>query len=579
MSRPTVRVPELRVVAASRRRAVAALAACLLASALPTAASAQLFNSEFGSGISTAGDHTGAAVAILGDINGDGRDELLIGAPFDDDTGTNTGTVYVVSGLDGTILREHHGNAANDEYGTAVINAGNLDGDAFDDYVIGTPGVDATGVDRGGISAFSGATGLGIYSQLGPKAGSRFGTVLAGGGDITGDGFDDFLVGAPSWDANTALENQGWFGVYSGQTGANVKQASGTAFTHALGSALAVPGDLNGDGRADYAVGLPGYDNGPGGEFLSNAGRIDVFSGLNHALLYSRWGGASDELGTSLAPAGDTDADGAPELIVGAPGDLGGAGSAYVYEGSAGALLQQLQGLGATAADRFGTSVAPLGDIDHDGRDDVAVGAPLLVPLAGNGGYVRLVSGATWGPAGAWGGVVGCPNAGDGMGRALSHSTGDVNGDGWNDLIAGWPFNDFAGADCGVARTFVSTYVQPNLNFGGPGVSFLWMYGTLLKPGGVADLALHDTNKPNSPAYLVASPVELLGAFKGGTLVPSLSQGSLFPLVTDAQGRVFLTNIPGGGGPLIVFLQFMIPDATQVKGWQLSNAIAAEFLP
>jgi hypothetical protein len=569
----------------SRRRVPASCnglphrAAWLLPLLLAATAPAQLFNSEFGSGISTTGDNTGAAVAILGDINGDGLDDLVIGAPFDDDTGTNTGTVYVISGLDGAILREHHGNAANDEYGTAVINAGNLDGDAFDDYVIGAPGVDATGVDRGGISAFSGASGSSIYSQLGPKAGSRFGTVLAGGGDITGDGRDDFLVGAPSWDSVTAFENQGWFGAYSGLTGALVKQANGTAFTHALGSALAVLEDLNGDGRADYAVGLPGYDNGPGGEFLSNAGRVDVYSGLTHTLLYSLWGGANDGLGSSLAPAGDTDADGVPELIVGAPFDLSGSGTASVHEGATGTLLQQLQGLGTTAADAFGTAVAPVGDIDGDGHDDIAVGAPLSAPLAGNGGYVRLISGATWGPAGAWGGVVTCPNAGDGMGRSLSQSTGDVNGDDWNDLLVGWAFNDFAGADCGVARTFVSTYYQPNLNFGGPGASWLGMYGMQLLPGKVADLGLFWTNKPNSTVWLVASPVELLAPFKGGTLVPSASAGLLLPFVTNAQGHLKITDIPGGGGPLIVFMQFMIPDASQPKGWQLSNAIAAEFLP
>jgi len=541
-------------------------------------ASAQLYYLPFGSGVSTTGDNTGAALAILGDVNGDGFDDMLVGAPFDDDAGTNTGTVYVVSGLNSAILREHHGNAANDEYGTAVINAGDLDGDAFDDYIIGAPGVDATGVDRGGISAYSGASGIILYSQLGPKAGSRFGAVLAGGGDFTGDGRDDFLVGAPDWDSVNLLGDQGWFGAYSGLTGALLKQVSGTAFTQGLGRALAVLKDLNGDGRADYAVGAPGWDIGPLGEFLSNAGRFDVYSGLNHALLYTRWGTASDGMGTSLAAAGDTDADGIPELIAGAPGDLGGAGAAYVYEGSTGVLLQQLQGLGVTAADAFGTSVAPLGDVDHDGRDDVAVGAPLNAPLAGNGGYVCAYSGATWNPAGGNGGVVVSPNAGDGMGRVLSASTGDVNGDGWNDLVASWPFNDFAGPDCGIVHTFVLIYTQPNLNFGGPGTAFLHMYGTQLKPGGVADLQLI-TNKPNSTVYLIASPVELLGPFKGGVLVPSLTPGLVLSFVTDALGRVKITNIPGGGGPLILFMQFMIPDASQPQGWQLSNAIAAEFLP
>jgi hypothetical protein len=104
------------------------------------------------------------------------------------------------------------------------------------------------------------------------------------------------------------------------------------------------------------------------------------------------------------------------------------------------------------------------------------------------------------------------------------------------------------------------------------------MYGTQLYPGGVADLAL-SFSKPNAPAFLIASPVELLGPFKGGTLVPSASPAIILPFTTDAQGRVKLTNIPGGGGPLILFMQFAIEDPGQAQGWQLSNAIAAEFLP
>jgi hypothetical protein len=104
------------------------------------------------------------------------------------------------------------------------------------------------------------------------------------------------------------------------------------------------------------------------------------------------------------------------------------------------------------------------------------------------------------------------------------------------------------------------------------------MYGTPLHPGGVADFALV-FSKPNSPAYLVASPVELLGGFKGGVLVPAVNPAVILPFMTDAQGRVKVTNIPGGGGPLIVFMQFLIQDPAQAQGWQLSNAIAAEFLP
>lgn len=563
----------------SRARPVlrtALLPALLLSTALAAAPSAQLFLGEFGSGIVTAGDQTGSSVAIIGDVNGDGTDDMVIGAPYDDDNGMDSGTVYVVNGHPGTLLYELHGSAPGALFGYSVARMSDADGDGLDDFVVGSPGIAVSGPSSGAASVYSGVNGFHMYSVLGPKSGSFFGTSVGGGGDLNGDNRGDFIVGAPSWDKVTAIDNEGWAGIYSGAAGNLLKTWPGADSTAGKGAAVAFVGDLNSDDRVDYAIGAPGYDYSLSGETVLNAGRLDVYSGLDHTPMFGKRGGAGQRLGTSVSRAGDTDADGLGEVLVGAPGHAGNSGSALLYANT-GMLLHQFFANGYTVNDAFGTSVGPLGDVDHDGHDDLLIGAPIFGFVAGEGGYAQVISGATYGP-GPYGGVIRSFTGGDSAGRAVSASAGDLSGDDWNDMLVGWPGNDFAGSLCGVVKSYVLIYTQPNLNFQGPGVSTLTMYGTPLHSGGVADLALA-FSKPNSPAYLIASPVELLGAFKGGTLVPAVSPAVIQPFMTNSQGRLKLVNIPGGGGPLILFMQFLVKDTSQPQGWQLSNAIAAEFLP
>jgi hypothetical protein len=338
---------------------------------------------------------------------------------------------------------------------------------------------------------------------------------------------------------------------------------------------VAIVGDLDGDGRADYVAGSPGFDYTTGSGTFTDAGLVNAYSGIDHSFIWTQRGqDAGDLLGTSVAAAGDTDADDVPEVLLGAPGFAAGQGEALLCEGTSFSTMHTFKGNNYTTADRFGTTVGPLGDVNHDGHDDVLVGAPLDAFTLGLGGYVEAFSGKD----GSQYSVIASPNGGDSVGSAISQSAGDLSGDDWTDVLVGWPFNDFAGTNCGLARSYTLTYGQPNLLFQGPGISSLGMYGTQLFPGGIADMALL-LSKPNAPAFLIASPVELIAPFKGGTLVPTPSLGLVLPLVTDAQGKLKLTNIPGGGGPLIVFVQFMIQDSNQPGGWQLSNAIAAEFLP
>ncbi len=218
----------------------------------------------------------------------------------------------------------------------------------------------------------------------GPQAGARFGTAVAAAGDVNGDGFGDVIIGAAGITATDA--GDGKIFVYHGSaaglamTPAWTLEASQTNMT--MGNAVGTAGDVNGDGFDDVIIGAPLFDNGENDE-----GRAFVYLGSAAGLANTpAWTGesnqASAQFGTSVGTAGDVNADGFADVIVGAHSfDNGQAdeGRAFVYHGSA-------SGLSATAAwtsesnqasASFGRSVAGAGDVNGDGYADVIVGANL----------------------------------------------------------------------------------------------------------------------------------------------------------------------------------------------------------
>jgi hypothetical protein len=548
--------------------------------AAPLAAQAYVLG--FGEQVADAGDLTGRAVAYLGDVNGDGDVELLVGAPNDEDGGVDSGTAYVVStGYPQQILFEIHG-AAGDNCGTAEANAGDLDGDGVNDFLVGFPGADVAvfppfvyDEDAGKVRAYSGATGVVLLTLNGPQEGARFGEAVAGNKNAGSVGTPDILVGAPSWDVDepgNPASNEGWAGLYRGDTGLLVQTYVGTGAGDTLGAAVALVEDLNSDNRDDVAIGSPGDNYLLGGLFLVvDGGRVDVYGGSSSLKLFTEQGSENTRLGTAIAPGGDTDADGVQELLVGAPGEEG---FAYLYEGGAGSFVASFTGLGQTAADAFGSAVAPVGDVNRDGHDDFAVGAPVDTGSTSSG-YVRVYSGATLQPYlntvfGAEGGEL--------LGSAIAQGPGDVNGDAWPDVLVGRPYSNFEGTDSGFVAAFELVHHQPSLGFQGPGLGAIYMVGTELYSGGKADLG--GLNMPsNAPCWLVASAFTDFLPFKGGILVPDVAAGALFAFQADVGGNVYVPNVPGGGGPFIVYVQMIVKDAAQAQGWALTNALAIEFLP
>jgi hypothetical protein len=371
--------------------------------------------------------------------------------------------------------------------GTSVAGAGDVNGDGYADVIVGAPGYDAGEVDESAAFIFLGsATGIAdgnpgtAQSRLeGGQVGAAFGASVAGAGDVNGDGYADVIVGAPAYDAGEADEGAAF--VFLGGA-AGIPNASATSAQARLesdqssanfGASVAGAGDLNGDGYADVIVGAPAYDAGEADEgaafvFLGGAAGIaDTHAAGAHARLESDQPGAG--LGTSVAGAGDVNGDGFDDVVVGAPGfesGLSKQGAAFVFHGGAAGIAGGGPGDAAARIDgdlifaELGRAVAGAGDVNGDGYSDVIVGAPR--DTAG-----ELFEGAAFvfhgGPAGITGGSAAAANAwiqGDewvGQFGASVAGAGDVNGDGYADVIVGGSLYDAPGQDSGAAFVFLGT--------------------------------------------------------------------------------------------------------------------------
>ena len=477
-------------------------------------------------------DYSGFSVSSAGDVNGDGYDDLIIGAWGGDPGGDLSGETYLVYGgasapgtdgvldlgaLDGMNGFTLTGIDAGDQSGRSVSSAGDVNGDGYDDLIIGAFRADPNGDNEAGETyiVYGGASAPGTDGELnlgmldgtngftltGIDAGDRSGSSVSSAGDVNGDGYDDLIIGAYWADPNGDNYAGETYIVYGGASapgtegvldlsalnGTNGFTLTGIDAFDFSSYSVSSAGDVNGDGYDDLIIGArfasPNGDSNAGETYLVYGGAsapgtdgvldLSTLDGTNGFILTGI--DAGDLSGFSVSSAGDVNGDGYDDLIIGArDADPNGedSGETYIIYGGASAPgtdgeldLSALNGTngfiltGIDEADESGFSVSSAGDVNGDGYDDLIIGANRADPNGefGAGETYMIYGGASapgtngvldLGALGTNGFILTGIDANDQSGRSVS-SAGDVNGDGYDDLIIGaWaadPDGSFSG--------------------------------------------------------------------------------------------------------------------------------------
>jgi len=388
-----------------------------------------------------AGDHFGHAMDHLADLDGDGLGDFVVSAPFASPGGlAGAGSAFVYSGATGSLLYTFHGEGAGDGFGSSLANIGDADGDGFDDIALGAPFADFNGLlDNGAVYVYSGASGLLLNRFEGQFDDGQLGRSVSWFGDANGDGLQDLLTAEPNHSPAPPANPDGKIFVFDVLSGTSIHEyfdERPVGDPSSFGHRVVGLGDLNGDSSPDLATTYGHFQvqlhattirRGDDGNFLMPiwiddlrrptftasyvnlgdlngdgvnelgladsdydfslpSGVVMVFSGIDASLMYE-WQGvlANDRFGMAMSSAGDINGDGVADILFGS-GErwiAGGTNTVHAHSGADGSLLFQIPG-----ANAFGAALSKLDDADGDGLDDFLVGAPLtqvgLNPEAGS---------------------------------------------------------------------------------------------------------------------------------------------------------------------------------------------------
>jgi len=412
-----------------------------------------------------AGDDFGTGLAGVGDLNNDGFEDFAVGAPGQDDAGSDAGRVYIFLGraenigpIADIVLS---GGDGGDHFGYAVAGLGRFNNDIYDDLAVGSPDSDAGGAGRGRVHIYFGnSSGTGLTAGpilSGQQGGDHFGYALDGGFDFNDDGRTDLAVGSP--DRPTGGARAGEVRIYFGASSPTALGdviLTGDQSQDWFGASVSRAGDVNNDNFGDLVVGAPQ-------PFQANSGKAYVIFGRSDGqapvrlTLTGEFGG--DRFGWAVAGGGNLDSDGFDDVAVGAPRQDAGAtqnGAVYVFRG--GNPMNNVSDAkvgGRESGDEFGSSLAINGDWDDDNHSDLVVGAPLSDDGGNQAGEINLFLGASPIDAGSRGVYLG-PRllagfaASDNFGTAVHFV--DYNDDGHSDVLAGAPrANQVNGDETGFA--------------------------------------------------------------------------------------------------------------------------------
>jgi hypothetical protein len=415
------------------------------------------------------GENLGYSVASAGDVNDDGYEDIIVGAPNYDNGVNDEGMALVYlgspTGLSTSPAWTAESNQAYARFGQSVSSAGDVNGDGYDDVLVGAYSYDNGETDEGRaylyLGSSTGPSDSPAWTAEGNQASAYFGSSVASAGDVNGDGYDDVLVAASFYSSGETFEGRVFLytGSSSGLSSTPTWTAEGNQAFAYFGRSIACAGDVNNDGYDDVIIGAYYYDD---PEY--NEGCAFLYLGSSSGLSASpSWIGennmSSSWFGSYVSSAGDVNNDGYDDVVVGAVGYHNpdtDEGAAYLYLGSTSGLLTSpsWSAEGDQAYAYFGV-VSKAGDVNGDGYDDVIVGAYFYDNDTLDEGRVYLYTGSSSGlsTSAAWtaeGNQYNCM-------FGVSISSADVNSDGFSDIIVGAYNYDNGTADTNEGRVFVFT--------------------------------------------------------------------------------------------------------------------------